>query len=87
METVNCAPVQELVRRLPAKKLPIAYHFLVDLCENDTASLSFQQELLLLPLAERRRLIAGQAEQMRNHYTQASSDHQAWQAGDFFDYD
>ncbi len=46
---------------------------------------SFQQGFMLLPLTERRRLMADQAKQMMAHYEQTASERQAWQAGDFID--
>jgi len=86
METVTYSQVQELVTRLPVKKLSIAYRLLVDLSMSDTDSPSLQEEFMLLPLAERRRLMAEQAKQMVAHYEQTASERQAWQAGDFVDY-
>jgi len=86
METVTYSQVQELVMRLPVKKLSIAYRLLVDLSASDTDSLSRQEEFMQLPLAERRRLMAEQAKQMVAHYEQTASERQAWQAGDFVDY-
>jgi hypothetical protein len=38
---------------------------------------------MLLPVAERRRLMAEQARQMMTYYEQTASERQAWQAGDF----
>ena len=86
METVTYSQVQELVMRLPVKKLFVAYRLLVDLSAGDKDSPSFQQEFMLLPLAERRRLMAEQAKQMAAHHEQTASERQAWQAGDFVDY-
>jgi hypothetical protein len=60
--------------RLPIKKLPIAYRLLVDLSASDTDSPSRQEEFMLLPLAERRRLMAEQAKQMVAHYEQTASE-------------
>jgi hypothetical protein len=90
MQTVTYSQIQELVMRLPTKKLPTAYRLLVDLSASDTDSLSRQEEFMLLPLAERRRLMAEAAtrgaKQMVMHYEQTASERQAWQAGDFVDY-
>jgi hypothetical protein len=86
METVTYSQVQELVMRLPVKKLSIAYRLLVDLSASDADSPSRQEEFMLLPLAERRRLMAEQAKQMVTHYEQTVSERLAWQAGDFVDY-
>lgn len=86
METITYSRVQELVMRLPIKKLPIAYRLLIDLSASDADSPSLQQDFMLLPVAERRRLMAEQAKQMVAHYEQTASERQAWQAGDFVDY-
>lgn len=84
--TYTYSQVQQLVTRLPLEKLPIAYHLLIDLSASDDDSLSLQESFLLLPLAERRRLMAEQAEQMVEHYEQTASERQAWQVGDFVEY-
>jgi len=81
--TYTYSQVQQLVTRSPLEKLPIAYHLLIDLSASDDESLSLQESFLLLPLAERRRLMAEQAEQMVEHYERTASERQAWQAGDF----
>jgi hypothetical protein len=86
METVTYSQLQELVMRLPAKKLPTAYRLLVELSVGEIDSPSLQQAFMLLPLAERRRLMAEQAEQIMVHYAQMTAERQAWQAGDFVDY-
>ena len=86
MKTITHSQVQELVTRLPVKKLPIVYRLLVDLSVSDTDSPSLQEDFMLLPVAERRRLMAEQAEQMMAHYEQTASERQAWQAGDFVEY-
>ena len=86
METITYSQVQELVMRLPVKKLPVAYHLLVDLSVSDADSPSFQEDFMLLPIAERRRLMAEQAKQMTAYYEQTASERQAWQAGGFIEY-
>jgi len=86
METITYSQVQELVMRLPVKKLPIAYRLLADLSVSDTDSPSLQEDFMLLPVAERRRLMAEQAKQMMAYYEQTASERQAWQAGDFVEY-
>lgn len=86
METITYSQVQELVMRLPIKKLPIVYRLLVDLSASDTDSPSLQEEFVQLSIAERRRLMAEQAKQMMAHYEQTASERQAWQTGDFVDY-
>jgi len=84
VEAITYSQVQELVTRLPIKKLTIAYRLLVDLGASDTDSLSLQEEFMQLPLTERRRLMAEQAKQMVAHYEQTASERQSWQAGDFW---
>ncbi len=86
MGKTTYSQVQELVTRLPIKKLSTAYRLLVDLSASDADSPSRQEEFMLLPLAERRRLMAEQAKQMAAHYEQTTSERQAWQTGDFVDY-
>ena len=86
MQNITYSQVQELVMRLPSKKLSTAYRLLVDLSASDTDLPSRQEEFMLLPLAERRRLMAEQAKQMVAHYEQTASERQAWQTGDFVDY-
>jgi len=85
METIAYSQVQELVMRLPARKLPLAYSLLADLVEEEADALSPQIQFMLLPLAERRRIMAQQAEKMIAHYEQSAVERQAWQAGDFSD--
>jgi hypothetical protein len=86
METITYSQVQELVTRLPAKNLPIAYRLLVDLSATDTDSPSLQRDFMRWPIAERRRLMAEQAQQMVVHYEETALERQTWQAGDFFEY-
>jgi len=86
METITYSQVQELIMRLPAKKLPIAYRLLVDLDKSDIASPSLQQEFMLLSMTERRHLMAEQAQQMAAHYEETVSERETWQAGDFVEY-
>ncbi|MBM4044223.1 MAG: hypothetical protein FJ279_03850 [Planctomycetes bacterium] len=86
MRTFSHSQVQELVKRLPAKRLPIAYRLLRDLSAADADSPSAQEEFLLLPMAKRRRVMAEQAKKMLAHYAQTASERQIWQAGDFVEY-
>jgi hypothetical protein len=86
MEPITYAQVQELVMRLPAKKLRAAYRLLIDLNASETDSLSPQQDFMLLSLEKRQRLMAEQAREMVAHYEQTASDREAWQAGDFVEY-
>jgi len=86
METITYDLVQELVRRLPVKKLPIVYRLLVHLSASKVDSSSPQQDFMLLPLKERRRLMAEQAKLMAAHYKETALERQEWQAGDFVEY-
>jgi uncharacterized protein (DUF2342 family) len=86
METMLYSQVQKLVGQLPAHKLPIAYHMLEDLKRRGSDDSSLQQNFMRLPVAERRRLMAKQAEQMMAHYEQTASERGTWQAGDFIEY-
>ena len=88
METAayTYSPVQELVRKLPVKKLPIAYHLLVDLSMSEASPLSFQEDFMLLPITKRRRLMAEQTKHAVAHYERTAAERQAWQAGDFVEY-
>jgi hypothetical protein len=86
MQTVSHSQIQELVKRLPAAKLPIAYNFLLALVTNQMDMESLQFEFMLLPLSERRRIMTQQAEQMVAHYAQTTSERLEWQAGDFVEY-
>jgi hypothetical protein len=84
--TYTHSQVQELVKQLPVKKLSIAYHLLIDLSASDADSLSLQEDFLLLPIAERRRLLAEQAEHTAAYYERTASERQIWQAGGFVEY-
>jgi len=55
--------------------------------ENDAEILSPQLEFILLPLAERQRLLAQQAEQRAAHYAPTATEREEWQGGDFIDAD
>ena len=83
MNAITYSQIQELVLQLPATKLPLAYDLLADLAKVDETSPQF--EFMLLPLTERRRIMAQQAEQLVMHYTQTETERLAWQAGDFGD--
>ncbi len=82
METITYSDVRELVEQLPAERLPAAYQLLRELAERGE-SLQSQLEFKQLPLAERRRVLARQAEELRAHYAQTSEERSEWQAGDF----
>ena len=83
METIAYAQIQELVMRLPAGKLPLAYSLLIELAEKESDELSPQVQFMLLPLAERQRIMARQAKKMVTHYEESAVERQVWQAGDF----
>jgi len=85
METVTYSQVQELVKKLPATKLPIAYHILIELVDTETNLESLQTNFMYLPLTERRQILAQQAKEMIAHYQQTANERQLWQAGDFAD--
>lgn len=71
METITYSHVQKLVSQLPAAKLPLVYNLLVDIAKHDIEALSSQQRFMLLPLEERRSILAEQAERMTAHYQQS----------------
>lgn len=90
MNTVTYGQVQTLVRQIPAKKLPLAYRLLADLVAEEAISEEKQELLskeafLKLPLAERRRKMAEQAQELVAHYIEKIPERQDWQAGDFHD--
>jgi hypothetical protein len=84
METISYSQVQDLVLQLPPQRLPAAYEMLRELTE-PSGSPSFQADLLRLPLAERHKILARQAEEMKLYYEQNADERAAWQAGDFMD--
>lgn len=84
MESVSLAQVQELVEQLPADKLPDAYLLLRHLTEQKGGDAP-QRHFMRLPLSERRRLLAEQAQQMKDHYDKTAGERQEWQSGDFQD--
>lgn len=85
MQSVTRSQVQELVGRLPAGKLPLVYDLLLELVEGEAETPSLQRRFLRLPLNERRRIMAEQAQQMVDHYEETSAERQGWQAGEFSD--
>ncbi len=88
MNGVTYTQVQELVTRLPAKNLPVAYDFLARLANEETAVPSSQVEFLSLPLAERRRLLAQQADGLlvQDYYEETAVEREQWQGGDLVEY-
>jgi hypothetical protein len=86
METITYSQVQELVLQLPEERLPAAYKVLRELAERSEA-LQSQTDFMRLPLAQRREILARQAEELKAHYQQTADERSEWQAGDFTDED
>jgi len=84
MPTITHSQLQQLVKELPETKLPLAYRLLVELGEGhaDADTPSPQLAFMRLPLQERRRSMAQQAEAMVAHYQDTAGARQEWQAGD-----
>jgi hypothetical protein len=71
MKNITYSQVQELVQNLPAERLPAAYEMLLELADRGEtlqSQLAFRQH----PRAERRRILARQAEELKAHYEQTS---------------
>ena len=85
METITYTQVQQLVEKLPEAKLPLAYHFLLELADKDVDPQSPQADFMRLSPEERYHLLSEQAEQMKAHYEQTADERTEWQAGDFID--
>jgi len=84
MESVSVNDIQELVNHLPEDKLPHAYRLLRELVEQ-SGKTSPQAEFMRLPISERRRLLAQQADALMSHYEATAAERQEWQSGDFSD--
>jgi hypothetical protein len=84
MQAITYSMFQELVKRLPASKLPLAYNFLTNLADEKDVK-SPQTDILSRSPEERRRILAKQAKQMLKHYKQTEAEREEWQAGDFVD--
>ncbi|MBS1249079.1 MAG: hypothetical protein MAG431_00652 [Chloroflexi bacterium] len=84
MNAITHSQVQDLVTHLPSKKLPIAYQLLADLHSGDCNSR--REDFMLLPLEERRKIMAEQASQMMKHYERKDSERSTWQSGEFLEY-
>jgi len=82
VETITYSHVQELVRQLPAERLPAAYQVLRELAEGGD-TLQSQVAFRLLPLAERRKILKRQAEELKAYYEENREQRSDWQAGDF----
>jgi hypothetical protein len=85
MQPITYTQVQDLIKKLPAKKLRRAYDFLIDLAKEEEKIDSPQIEFMRLPLEERRRILEDQARYMVVHYQQAEAERDEWQSGDFGD--
>ena len=84
MENVTYSQVQELVQKLPIERLPAAYEALRELADRGEMPQS-QLDFKHLPHAERRRILARQAKELKAHYERTSDERSDWQAGDFLD--
>ena len=85
MKTITYTQVQQLIKKLPETKLPLAYCLLLELADKEADTLSPQADFMRLSLDERRRILAQQAKQMKAHYEQTAGERTKWQAGDFID--
>lgn len=74
MKAVTYTQVEQLVKKLPKAKLPIAYHLLVDLVNREVDEQSPQAAFFRLSLEERHQLLAQQAKEMKEHYEQMSDE-------------
>lgn len=84
METIiTHSQVQQLVMQLPSFKLEAVYNFLVALNTEKTQS---AEDLMNLSLTERRRIMAQQAAQLKEHYEQTASERELWQGGEIIEY-
>jgi hypothetical protein len=85
MNAINYSQIHELVMKIPAGKLSIAYNLLMDLIKKEEDSILPQSNFMNLPLNERRRIMAQQAHEMIAHYERETGKRQDWQAGEFTD--
>jgi ribulose 1,5-bisphosphate carboxylase large subunit-like protein len=85
MNIITYSQIHELVMRLPAEKLSLAYNLLIDLTKKKDDEILTQSDFMNLPLNERRRIMAQQAREIIFHYERESGERQSWQAGDFAD--
>ncbi len=85
MNAITYSQLHELVVRLPAGKLPLAYNLLADLIKKEEDEILPKSDFMNLPLNERRRIMAQQARDMIFHYERDSDIRQTWQGGDFAD--
>jgi len=83
MDTTTYSQVQDLVKQLPVTKLSLAYNLLRELAEKESDKLSPRFDFMRLPLLERRRIMAQQAERMAPHYERTADERKEWQSGEF----
>ncbi len=77
--------IYNLVALLPEKKLSLAQEFLTDLCKEDDDEVISTSDIMNLPLSERRKIMARQAQNMFSYYDQSNEERHVWQAGEFSD--
>ncbi len=87
MQSITYSQIQQLVTELPQAKLPLAYRLLSDLAVKEAGvdEASPQLAFVHLPVEERRRMMARQAEAMVQHYEETANERLEWQSGDFID--
>ncbi len=83
METITYSQVYDLIKRLPPNKLLAAYRMLTELGNGELHTRSLAEEMMSLPIAERRRMLVEQAKQMEEFYRHTVDERSDWQAGDF----
>jgi hypothetical protein len=86
MQSITYSQVQDLISRLPATKLSKAYDLLLDLVKDEPNTVSSQVEFMSLPLNERQRLMAEEAQRMIEYYSQTKPEREEWQQGEFNEY-
>ncbi len=84
MASVTYSEVHALVQQLPPERLPAAYQVLQELAQHGD-KLQAQLEFRQLQLAERREILARQADAMKTHYERESDERLEWQSGEFTD--
>jgi len=92
-QTIYEEDLLRIVRALPPVRAQQVLEFALFMQARSTESIPMAShavetslDLMRLPLAERRRLLALQAQQMVDHYDQSSSDRELWQGGDIAEY-
>jgi len=85
MDVITYSQLHELVMKLPAGKLSLAYNLLADLSKKKEDKILPQSDFMNLPLNERRRIMSEQAQKMIFHYERDTGDRQEWQTGEFND--